>query len=205
MKSWNGDMHLFEDVLGTIKESTCTPMPRQVPDNHQVTSLSAGLARKTGDRAEVSRVDNTERLALRGKADVGCRDKVGSERTIVARKGVEKSNGSWHETARRLKRVKKVKSAEKSVQVPVQCVTKQKREGRQSTALTAAKACAPTQARVFFSNELPVFCNLELDDGTAMDFSVQREKARVEREAMQSFLDECTVIWKKQVRALPAE
>ncbi|CAI5741378.1 unnamed protein product [Hyaloperonospora brassicae] len=205
VKSWNGDMRLFEGVLGIIEESTCPPVPRQIPDNHQVTLLSAGLARKTGDRAEVSRVDNTERPASRGKANVDFRNKVSSERTIVARKGVEKSNGPWHETARRLKRVKKVKSAEKSVQVPMQCVTKTKREGRQFTALTAEKACAPTQARVFFSNELPVFCNLELDDGTAMDFSVQREMARVEREALQSFLDECAVIWKKQVRALPAE
>uniref|UniRef100_A0AAV1VL53 Chromo domain-containing protein n=1 Tax=Peronospora matthiolae TaxID=2874970 RepID=A0AAV1VL53_9STRA len=202
VKSWNGDMRLFEDVLSKVEETSLTPVPGPVEDTRQVTLLPASFTEKAGEKQEVSRVDHIKRSAPKRKADVDREKKPGLKRTLVTQKLVKKTEGHRHESVRRLKQVKKQESVGNR-RPPVQCLTKQKREGPHSTALTIAKACASTKERAVFSNELPVFCNLELDDGTVMDFSVQREKARVKREAMQSFLDECAVIWKNQLHVLP--
>ena len=202
VKSWNGDMHLFEDVLGKMEETIFMPVPGPVDDTQQVTLLPASFMEKASERQEVSSVGHIKRSAPKRKADVDREKKPGLKRTLVAQKLVKKTRGRGHESVRRLKQVKNQESVGNR-RAPVQCLKKQKREEHQFTALTIAKVCASTKEQAVFSNELPVFCNLELDDGTVMDFSVQREKARVKREAMQSFLEECAVIWKNQLHVLP--
>ncbi|ETP41660.1 hypothetical protein F442_11269 [Phytophthora nicotianae P10297] len=191
VKSWDGDMHIFEDMLGTIEEATFTPIP--VPDNEpKATSSRSSAKKKTSDKKNISSEKRT--------ANVKASSAPQPKRSHAIRKTTADDEG---------------KASSKSVSIAKAAEStgigrsskRQRREVQQpatSSAPTRAKARPSKKKRALSPDQLPMFRDLELDDGTVLDFSVQRKEARAERDAMQSFLANCALIWKKQL-ALPVK
>ncbi|GMF11619.1 unnamed protein product [Phytophthora lilii] len=217
VKSWDGDMHLFEDMLGTIEETTFTPVPVPAESKSRVTSSPASAKKKITEKKASSKTKapssklaparQPERSALKRKAVVLNEEKAGSESTTATAKTVT-SNGHMQDPVRSSKRANVVVTAKENQenqeerQEPTRSSKRQKREPLQPAATaapTSAKARPSKKKRAPSPDELPMFRDLELDDGTVVDFSVQREEARAEREAMKSFLDKCALIWKEQL------
>lgn len=214
VKSWDGDMHLFEDMLGTIEEATFTPVPVPAESKPRVTPSPTSAKKKTsvktkapsekkspGSKPTIAR--QTERSASKRKADMDSEEKTSSKSAIATAKVVE-SNG-YQRSSKRAVTVAKANESTEGKQEPQRSSKRQKREVQQPTAPTSAKARPSKKKRTRSPDELPLFRDLELDDGTVMDFSVRREEARAEREAMQSFLDKCALIWKNQLTALSVQ
>ncbi|CAI5744657.1 unnamed protein product [Peronospora destructor] len=103
--------------------------------------------------------------------------------------------------------VAKVKAKENNKEKPESCheVLRARKERKQPRASATAKARQSAKNGAISADDLPLFRNLELDDGTVMDFSVQREKGQKEQEAMRNFIDECASIWKGQQSALSVQ
>ncbi|CAH0491170.1 unnamed protein product [Peronospora farinosa] len=214
VKSWDGDMYLFEDMLGTIDKAAFPPAP--IPnENGKRVALSPTLAKETSDKMtkghSASRpADHTARYVLKRKADGGSSSDTTILKRIAATKKVIESNGPRREHDQRSKHavaVVKVKAkakgnAKEKQKLPRSSMRQKGEEKKQST---TAKARQSAKNGVISADDLPLFRNLELDDGTVMDFAAQREKARMERETMRSFLDKCASIWKDQQSALSVE
>ncbi|KAF4043807.1 hypothetical protein GN244_ATG03678 [Phytophthora infestans] len=214
VKSWDGDMHLFEDMLGTIEEATFTPIP--VPGSDPTATLSQSSSRrKPIDKKKVSSEKSTSIAKLshpfqpnrshsKRKATVGNEEQASSKSAATTVKEAD-SNRLRQDSKRSSKRVaggEKVKGEGDEKEESQRSSKRQKRETRlpdTTTAPTRANARPSKKKRTLSPDQLPLFRDLELDDGTVLDFSVQREEARAEREAMQSFVDKCALIWKKQL------
>ncbi|KAG6609307.1 uncharacterized protein IUM83_00754 [Phytophthora cinnamomi] len=220
--SWDGDMHLFEDMLGTIEESMFTPVPVPAKAKPETTPSQTSAQKKTSEKntspdkkassekkvsgAKAAPPRQPERSAAKRKAAAIANEKTSSKCAPVVTKPAA-INGHKTESARSSKRAvlaSKGKENQEENQEPSRSTKRQKREVPQQAAETApktAKSRSGMKKKKTPTPELPLFRDLELDDGTVVDFSVQREEARVEREAMQSFLDKCALIWKKQLSA----
>ncbi|CAI5708060.1 unnamed protein product [Peronospora destructor] len=204
VKSWDGDMYLFEDMLGTVDKAAFPPAP-PLKENEKQAALSPTLAKEKVDKMTKApsalRAGHTVRSVLKRKADMGSsRDKAILKR-IAATPKVVVSNGPPREHDQRSKHavaVAKVKAKEnnKEKRKLPRSSKRQKGEGKQPSASTTAKARQSAKNGAISADDLPLFRNLELDDGTVMDFSVQREKARKEQEAMRNFIDKCASIWR---------
>ncbi|KAE9139895.1 hypothetical protein PF010_g415 [Phytophthora fragariae] len=231
MKSWDGDMHLFEDMLGAIEESTFTPVPVPAEDKLQVTPAQPPAKKKAGEKKrapserkastekktsgvkkapsekkisspKVATARQPERSAAKRKAAEIVNDKPSSESTPVITKPAASN-------AKRAAVVLKGKENLEKNQEPSRNTKRQKREVPQKATAavpaTGKSRSGKKKKKTPTHDELPLFRDLELEDGTVMDFSKQREEARVKREAMQSFLDRCALIWKKQLSAVSVQ
>ena len=153
------------------------------------------------------RANHTAKSLLKRKADVGSSRDTTNLKRIAA---TVESNGPPREQDQRLKHavaVAKLKTKERTKEkrkLP-RSYKRQKGEGKQPTASTTAKIRQSAKNGTISVDDLPLFRNLELDDGTVMDFSVRREKARMKREAMRNFLAKCASIWKDQQSALSVQ
>ncbi|CAI5743909.1 unnamed protein product [Peronospora destructor] len=213
VKSWDGDMYLFEDMLGTVDKAAFPPAAAP-KENEKQAALSPTLAKEKIDKMTKApsalRAGHAVRSVLKRKADMGSsRDKAILER-IAATPKVVVSNGPPREKVHRSKHavaVAKVKAKEnnKEKRKLPRSSKRQKREGKQPSASATAKARQSAKNGAISADDLPLFRNLELDDGTVMDFSVQREKGQKEQEAMRNFIDECASIWKGQQSALSVQ
>ncbi|KAI9907087.1 hypothetical protein PsorP6_003907 [Peronosclerospora sorghi] len=209
LKSWDGDMHLFEDMLGMIEVATFTPVPALAENKEQVTSQPTTSIKRVGERKiMVNKVEAhyDDRLVLKRKSGVAVGEKTSSKRLLSTTKKVVERKGSQQETsAHSLKHevvvVRKKEKATKE-QEPLRISKRHTGEKQPSNRSKIAKANVAKTKQAISPEMLPMFSNLEFDDGSVMDFSFQREKARVKQEAMQSFLDNCSVIWKNQLSAL---
>ncbi|RQM09212.1 hypothetical protein DD237_000374 [Peronospora effusa] len=215
VKSWDGDMYLFEDMLGPIDKAAFPPAP--IPnENGKRVALSPTLAKETSDKMtkgpSASRAGHTARYVLKRKADVGSSSDKTILKRIAATKKVIESNGPRREHDQRSKhavavaqvKAKATGNVKEKRKLPRSSM-RQKGERKQPAASTTAKARQSAKNGVISADDLPLFRNLELDDGTVMDFAAQREKARMERETMRTFLDKCASIWKDQQSALSVE
>ncbi|POM66636.1 Hypothetical protein PHPALM_17482, partial [Phytophthora palmivora] len=112
-KSWDGDMHLFEDMLGTIEEATFTPVPVPADNTSRVTSSPSSLTNKASEKEKALVETNApstkpasarqrERLALTRKAGVDSDEKTKSKDAVVPTSF--ESNGHREEPARNSKR-----------------------------------------------------------------------------------------------------
>lgn len=228
-------MHLFEDMLGTIEESMFTPVPVLAEEKPQATSArnpakkktdgkkKAPIEKKTATEKQVSgekkaqeppsdkRISGgkvatarqPERSAAKRKATAITGEKTNSKSTPERRSPLQLLSNVQQQQYRR----EKENQAEN--QEPSRSTKRQKREVPQqptAAAPTSGKSrSGKEKKKTSPPKELPLFRHLELDDGTVVDFSAQREEARTEREAMQSFLDKCTLIWKKQLSAISVQ
>ncbi|KAG3034887.1 hypothetical protein PC128_g379 [Phytophthora cactorum] len=218
VKSWDGDMHLFEDMLGTIEEATFTPIP--VPESDQNTTSSSSFAKKkikdkkkTPSEKSASSVNPSpapqpKRSHSKRKATVENDEKASSKSSAPTAKAVESND--LQQEPKRSKRAAtgaKAKDSAEEKEESQRGSKRQKRDIQQPATTTAparAKVRPSKKKRALSPDQLPLFRDLELDDGSVLDFSVQREEARAERDAMQSFLEKCALIWKKQL-ALPVQ
>ncbi|KAL4169687.1 hypothetical protein KRP22_010605 [Phytophthora ramorum] len=221
VKSWDGDMHLFEDMLGAIEETSFTPVP--VPAEAKPSSLLASAMKKASEKKKASSKKKTssakptvarppekaarqpDRVAAKRKTSEHTEEKISSKNAIVISKSAER-NGHKPEQPRSSKRADL--GAKESNVDTVRSSKRQKREAARpviATATPTAKAHTSKKKRGHSPDELPLYRDLELDDGTVLDFSAQREEARAEREAMQSFLEKCALIWKKQLSAVSVQ
>ncbi|RLN91671.1 hypothetical protein BBJ28_00001703 [Nothophytophthora sp. Chile5] len=186
-KSWNGDMHLFEDMLGPIEGATFTSVqaPASAKPASSITT-NGKLTEKKSVRTKAASARAPPKAAVKGK--------VVANGTIIVKKP----------TAKRA--APAVKAKLKPEQPPA------KKRQKLATPETATAASRPaTKTRVIKKKkdekdaappDLPMFRQLELDDGTLVDFAAQREEAREEREGTQSFLARCALIWKQQAKTL---
>ncbi|CAH0477173.1 unnamed protein product [Peronospora belbahrii] len=204
VKSWNGDMHLFDDMLGPMDEAMFATAPAPLENKKRVAVLPLSAAKKAKmikKSACTTRDCKSERSVLKRKSDVGS-GKKDQVKHVAATPKVVKSNGHKPKVSKHTAQgVKAKRSAEEKRKLP-RDTKKQKRKRHQSNAATTSKTRPSAKNGVILPNDLPLFRNLEMDDGTVMDFSVHREKARKEREAMGSFLDKCALIWKNQQKSL---
>ncbi|KAL3673286.1 hypothetical protein V7S43_001004 [Phytophthora oleae] len=219
VKSWDGDMHVFEDMLGAIEEATFTPVPEPAESQPHITPSSSSAKKKTSKKKKMPSEQKTtkrstakpepepqrERSHSKRKFAVETQEKATSNARTTANT-TEKSRPR-QESVRSSKRaapgVKKTKENTEEKEEPLQRSKRQKREEKQST-ITAAptkhsKARPSKKKKALSPSQLPLFRDLELDDGTVLDFSVQREEAQADRDAMKSFIDSCAFIWKKQL------
>ncbi|KAG7384575.1 hypothetical protein PHYPSEUDO_002475 [Phytophthora pseudosyringae] len=215
VKSWDGDMHLFQDMLGTIDEATFTPVPVPAEINSHITPSPISAKKKVGDKkkapsdkkapnAKPAPARQPARSHPKKKAAVDSEEKASAKSAATTVK-LAQSNGQRQEPVRGSKRAMAATKANGSTEAkeePLRSSKRQKREVLQPTTTTTpttAKPCPSKKKRALSLDQLPLFRDLELGDGTVLDFSVQREEARVEREAMKSFIDKCALIWKKQL------
>ncbi|KAG7396468.1 hypothetical protein PHYBOEH_002234 [Phytophthora boehmeriae] len=183
VKSWDGDMHLFEDMLGTIEEPNFTPVPTPA--------------------------ESTPKEKAVAKSRVGKKKITTTKSTIPPKKATSKRKTANEETVERSAAVV-AKTNDKNEQQAEQPRDKkrQKQEAAQLSSAsksTTSKTRASKKKTAQSPDELPQFRDLELDDGTVVDFSEQREQAKVERESMKSFLDKCAQIWKEQLGAVSVQ
>ncbi|KAG2523728.1 hypothetical protein JM18_004883 [Phytophthora kernoviae] len=170
-KSWDGNMHLFEDMLGTIEEPNFTPIPTPAEPKSKVKLAPAPVNKNRSDKKKAS-IEKTktagpsERTApKREAADVDVVKKAGSKRSVALAVKMKETNGQKIEQPRDRKRQKQVAAQQTSAAKPTASTTRASKK----------KVALPP-------DELPQFRELELDDGTVLDFSKQREKSRMERE-----------------------
>ncbi|GMF17865.1 unnamed protein product [Phytophthora fragariaefolia] len=228
-------MHLFEDMLRTIEESTFSPVPVPAEDKLQGASSSTSAKEATEKKkapsvkkmpapsqkkkdpteknsigAETDSIHQPKRSAAKRKADTISKEKARLKSAPVVTKSAA-SNGHKTEAMRNSKRKAAASTGKENQdkkQEPSRNNKRQKCETPQqatSTVPTKAKSRSGEKKRAPTPEELPLFRDLELDDGTVLDFSGQREDAREKREAMQSFLDKCAVIWKKQLSTISVQ
>jgi hypothetical protein len=223
IRSWDGDMQLFEDMLGKIEEATFTPSLVPAEDKPRVAPLPTAM-KKSGDKKKKKRMApsdkkapitkpaparQSDRPAPKRKASAISEDKTSSKSSATTAKVIER-NGRKREQPRSSKRsdapAKAKENHEKPEEKkdPARSTKRQKREPQQPAA-ASPKARASKKKRAPSPDNLPMFRDLELDDGSLVDFSEQREEAQAEREATQSFLANCALIWKKQLSALSVQ
>lgn len=253
LKSWDGDMHLFQDMLGSIAEATFTPVPTLAEPENQAMAKTPPppVEKKRSHKKKVPVVEETtarpaEKKRSHKKKVPGAEDttappaekkrshkkKAPAVEEATARPAekkrshkkkvpvVEETTAPLAEKAKRVRPPKRATS-DKAVDPPTvekvgskrgaqsqdsngqkhERPRDRKRPKKEASGKTRERA-AKKKKKAVSPDELPLFRELELEDGTVVDFSEQRAKARAERESMASFLDKCAAIWKQQLGAL---
>ncbi|TDH65109.1 uncharacterized protein CCR75_007276 [Bremia lactucae] len=210
-KSWDGDMRLFDDVLGTIVEANFNPVPAPTHSEPQSASVS-GLKRMAstskvtlGEKgAQSLRLPNEfqkKKSHSKSKNHVTSIENANLKKNAIASKAAgSKKHGV--DSLRGTNGLVGGATNKENAQVkrdPFRKLKSRKREAEESVPTNDFETHSFNKVRAYSFNQLPLIRDLELDDGTVLDFSEQREKARVQREAMQSFLSKCALLWKQQL------
>ncbi|RLN89223.1 hypothetical protein BBJ28_00002621 [Nothophytophthora sp. Chile5] len=184
-KSWGGDMHLFEDMLGPIEGATFTSVQAPASTN------TASSIPTNGKLTEKKKSVRTKAASARAPPKAAVKGKVVANGTVIVKKPTAKRAAPAVKA--KLKPEQPPAKKRQKLATP-ETATAASRPATKTRAVTKKKSVAPP--------DLPMFRQLELDDGTLVDFAAQREEAREEREGTQSFLARCALIWKQQVKTL---
>ncbi|KAL7680473.1 putative Chromo-like domain superfamily, trmO-like domain, YaeB-like superfamily protein [Plasmopara halstedii] len=199
VRSWDGNMHLFEDILGSFEENVSLSVSGLVRNKPQGAlklnsdKLSGALSVRPNFQRETLPIN--QKIDSASQANAYKKDDLSTVK-VTERK---KSQPNSKQGSNRMVAKANVKKRDQANVGQLRSIKKKKSKIQLPTAQISGKSRLSTNITVHSPNQLPLNRDLELDDGTVLEFSSQREQARVEHESMQKFLGKCAVIWKKQL------